>query len=178
MNTAPFPGLRSLLVLCILLASAMPTLAQDKHIDVSVRAEGAGFKLTFLNSECPDRPSENGCVQAAHGSSPNISWELDQESAQDWEFTRLQFSGDGVRWGDSGSPLPDCTMEDFDLAPGDRQSGNASTARVVANGKRLQIHDRNLNLCLTHYRLYAAPRGGGAEIDSDPVVDNRGGGNR
>jgi hypothetical protein len=174
MKTFLPPAIKKLFVLLALLAPVLPALAQDKHIDAEIRPEGDGYKLVFLNSECPERPNENGCVMAARGTSPNISWELTGEGADQWTFTRLQFSGDGVHWGETGHPLPDCTMEDFDLAPADRESGNASTARVVANGKRLQILDRNINVCLTHYRLYAAPRAGGPEIDSDPVVDNRG----
>lgn len=169
-------SIRVILTLLALLAPWATALAQDKHIDVSVQQQGAGYKLVFLNSECPDRPQEKGCVEAAPGSSPNISWELDDASSGAWVFSRLQFSPDGAHWGDPGHPLADCTMEDFNLAPGDRVSGEASTAKPIANGKRLMIKDDNANACRTHYRLYAKPLGGGAEIDSDPIIDNRGGG--
>lgn len=151
-------------------------LAQDPHIDVVVQEQEGTFKLVFLNSACSDRPTENGCVEAVHGSSPIISWALQDGDQGDWMFTRLQFSPDGVHWADPAYPLQDCTMQDFSLAPGDAQSGAASTAQVVANGARLQIRDANRNVCRTHYRLYAAPRAGGAEIDSDPIIDNKGGG--
>jgi len=161
-----------------LLLAAPAVQAQDKHIDVAVNQQGGVFKLEFLDSQCPDRPGQKGCIQADHGSSPNLSWELDANSAANWTFTRLQFSPDGVHWGDSAHPLSDCTMEDFSLTEPDRTSGSASSARVVADGKRLQVLDRNRNVCLTHYRIYAAPRSGGPEIDSDPVIDNRGGGRK
>jgi hypothetical protein len=65
-------------------------------------------------------------------------------------------------------------MADFRLSGGDSKSGKASSAKVVANGSRLQIHDLNNNACTTHYKLFARPRDGGAEINSDPVIKNRG----
>lgn len=151
--------------------------AQDKHIDVTVQEQGGVYKLVFLNSACPERPNERGCIEAGHGSSPNISWQLDDDSSREWSFVRLQFSPDGVHWGDPGYPLADCTMTDFRLAPEDRQTGLASTARVVADGKRMQIKDDNVNECTTHYKLFAARRDGSGEIDSDPIIVNRGGGN-
>jgi hypothetical protein len=149
---------------------------QDKHIDVTVQEQGGVFKLVFLNSECPERPNEKGCIQAVHGSSPIISWALDDASSDEWSFSRLQFSPDGKHWGDPAYPLQDCTMQDFNLARGDAQSGVASTARVVADGKRIQIRDYNVNVCTTHYKLVAARRDGSGEIDSDPIIDNKGGG--
>lgn len=167
---------RAILALLGALFLSQQALAQDKHIDVSVKQEGGVYKLKFLNSECPDNPNYMGCIQAAHGSSPVISWALDDASSEDWVFTRLRFSPDGVHWGDSAHPLDNCTVEDFELQPADAASGWASSAQVLANGKRLQIKDRNRNVCTTHYRLFAAPKAGGAEIDSDPVIDNRGGG--
>lgn len=151
--------------------------AQDRHIDVTVQKQGDVYKLVFLNSECPERPNDRGCIEAGHGSSPNISWELDGDSSREWSFVRLLFSPDGAHWGDPGHPLQDCTMNDFRLAPDDRQTGLASTARVVADGKRTQIKDDNVNVCETHYRLVAARRDGSGEIDSDPLIVNRGGGN-
>ena len=151
--------------------------AQDKHIDVTVQEQGGIFKLVFLNSACPERPNERGCIEAGHGSSPNISWQLDDDSSREWSFVRLQFSPDGVHWGDPGHALADCTMSDFRLAPEDRQTGLASTAREVADGKRMQVKDDNVKVCETHYKLFAARRDGSGEIDSDPIIVNRGGGN-
>lgn len=148
-----------LLVMALLFCSA--AFAQDKHIDVSVQ----GNKLVFLNSECSDRPSEMGCVMAERGSSPMISWELTGPGAEQWRFSGLSFSP---------TPLQDCTVADFGLSEADRQSGVASTAQVVAAGKRLQIRDHNRNVCTTQYTL-SAVSDGGRQIDSDPVIDNRGG---
>ncbi len=138
------------------------TLAEDKHIEVTVN----GNKLVFLNSECPERPSDMGCIMAEYGSSPVISWQLTGPGSEGWRFSRLEFSP---------VPVQDCTVEDFALTGADRQSGLASTAQVVADGRRLQIRDRNRNQCVTQYTLYAVSNGG-AEIDSDPIIDNRGGG--
>jgi len=150
--------------------------AADKHIDVSVRQEGGGHKLVFLTSECPDRPNDLGCVMAEHGNSPNISWRLDESVANAWIFSRLQFSPDGVHWGDASHPLTDCTVGSFGLDDSSRATGEASSAQILANGRMLQIHDSNRDTCTTHYRLYAMPAGGGMEINSDPIIENRGGG--
>lgn len=149
-----------LLIVVMLLCNA--AFAQDKHIDVSVQ----GNKLVFLNSECPDRPGEAGCVLAEHGSSPVISWELTGPGTEQWRFSELRFSP---------TPLQECTVDDFGLSAADRQSGLASTAQVVAGGKRLQIRDHNRNVCITQYTL-SAVSDDGRQIDSDPVIDNRGGG--
>jgi len=136
-------------------------LAEDKHIDVTVN----GNKLVFLNSECPERPADMGCVMAEFGNSPVISWQLTGAGSEGWRLSRLEFNP---------VPLQDCTVEDFALTDADRRSGAASTAQVVADGRRLQIRDRNRNQCVTRYTLYAVSDGG-AEIDSDPIIDNRGG---
>jgi hypothetical protein len=174
MNTV-IPSLRisiiASLLLCLALAGPGLALAQDKHIDLSVVQN----KLVFNNSECPGRPNEMGCVEAPRGSSPNISWELDGESNRDWALDGLQFSPNGSNWGDSQHPLADCTMEDFSLSPGDRTSGNASTARVVANGQKMMIKDNNHNECLTYYMVHARNRNSGEKISAHPVIDNRGG---
>lgn len=151
-------------VLLLGLSICSVTLAEDKHIEVTVN----GNKLVFLNSECPDHPSDMGCIMAEYGSSPVISWQLTGAGSEGWRFSSLEFSP---------VPLQDCTMDDFELTDADRQSGNASTAQVVADGRRLQIRDRNRNQCITQYTLTAVSDGG-MEIDSDPIIDNRGGGPR
>jgi hypothetical protein len=162
------------LIVMLFSCGSFPLLAQDKHIDLTIYSNGSTFKMGFSNSECPEKPRDLGCIEAEGGNSPIISWELDAESSKDWELTRLQFSPDGNSWGRSGHPLQDCTVEDFKLSSADSNSGNASSANVVANGRRLQIHDLNYNQCRTHYKLFARPRAGGAEINSDPVIDNKG----
>lgn len=110
-----------------------------------------------------------------------ISWQLEGPNAGDWRFTRLQMSPDGVHWGHPNFPLADCTVEDFGLSASDRTSGDASTAQIVGNGNMLQIRNHNQqayrnnqDVCVTHYRLYAEPVGGGAPIDSDPTIRNKG----
>jgi hypothetical protein len=150
------------ILLFFLVGASGTLLAQDKHINVTVQ----GSKLVFMNSECPDRPGEMGCVTAEYGSSPMISWELTGAGSEDWAFSGLRFNP---------TPLQDCTVSDFDLSEADRQSGNASTAQIVSNGKRLQIRDRNRNQCITQYTL-SAVSGDGRQIDSDPIIENRGGG--
>lgn len=166
-------SLSPLLFLGMLLAT-VPVQADDKHIDVAIQDAGGVFKLEFQNSACPHDPGNKGCVLAERGNAPVISWKLVGATAEAWQLTRLQFSPDGEHWGDPGAPLLDCTVEDFALTPADRLSGTASTARVTADGGKLQIKDENRNQCITHYKLFAAPRAGGGEIDSDPVIDNRG----
>lgn len=160
-KSVPFRMLGVFIVSCALVA-ASPALAQDKHIDVTVK----GNKLVFLNSECPERPGDMGCVMAEKGSSPMISWELAGPGSEQWKFSGLSFNP---------VPLQDCTVTDFGLSEADRQSGSASTAQIVANGKRLQIRDQNRNECITHYTL-SAVSSNGQTIDSDPIIDNRGSG--
>jgi hypothetical protein len=169
--TRGFAGL-----LLLLLAWPLAGLAQDKHIDVSVVSTGGGYKLVFNNSECPARPNDRGCIQPDFGTSPNLSWELDRDSASDWQLTHLRFSPNGVNWGDPQFPLADCTVQDFGLNPDDRNSGWASTARPTANGQKLMIKNKNVNRCQTHYLLQAQHRSNGQTIDSDPIIDNTGGG--
>lgn len=175
-NILRFTRTRAVRLLAVLLVTTTSSaLAADKQVDLTVVGDGSGFKLKFLNSECGDRPDEKGCILVEHGNSPVLKWELDSASTQYWMLTRLQLSPDGEHWGDHEHPLADCTMDAFDLEERDRYTGDASTAMITANGRRLQIHDRNRDVCLTHYRIYAMPRVGGAAIDSDPVIDNRGG---
>ncbi len=157
------------------IAGTSQVLAQDKHIDLAVRQTTEGYKLFFDNSECPGRPFDYGCVEAAHGNSPNISWELDSASRGAWKLIALQFSPDGSNWGAPGVPLKDCTVEDFNLPPADRVSGYASTAQVTANGQKMMIKDRNKNECITHYLIHAQSSSTGEKISSHPIIDNRGG---
>lgn len=158
----------------LLLSSPFALYAQNKHINLTVYHDGTKYKMGFKDSHCPGRPQNKGCIQANKGSSPMISWELDSVSNQKWQLTRLQFSPNGQSWGDPSHPLEDCTVEDFQLSASDARSGNASTAAVIANGRKMQIHDLNYNKCRTYYKLFAQPRAGGAEINSDPVIDNTG----
>ena len=116
---------------------------------------GGHHKLVFDASLSPSSP-EPGCILVERGNSPMLSWEITTASELDWQFMGLQFSPDGVNWGTQ--PLADCTVDDFGLSAGDRQTGYASTAQVVAGGKRIQIRDRNRNVCLTHYKLTARSR--------------------
>ena len=164
---------RIVALLCILLP--ISASAQNPHIDLSVTGSGDAAKIQFLNSACPQEPGNRGCVELGHGMQNHISWELDQDSWQaGWRLTALFFSPDGSHWGENDYPLNDCTMEDFELAGGDRYTGQASSAMVVANGKRLRIMDLNKNVCDTWYRIFATNINGD-QADSDPIIKNRGG---
>ena len=162
------------LILLLLISGSFTLLAADKHIDLKVYLDGTDYKIEFKNSECPTEPNELGCVEAEQGNSPIITWELDSESNEKWKLTHLQFSPDGQNWGVSGHPLKDCTMESFDLSGNDRDTGDASTAQVISNGRRLHIHDFNKKECLTHYKLFAESQDGGDEINSDPIIRDNG----
>lgn len=165
-------GLGSIMLLFMATGAAQ---AQDKHLDLVVQqTPGGTYKLVFANSECPNRPNDGGCVYVGRGRNPNISWELDARSRGEWRLTSLQFSPDGTNWGEPGVPLQDCTMTDFRLAPGDRDSGFASSARIHPQGFTLTIWDSNEVPCVTYYKITAA-NSAGDEIDSDPIIDNRGG---
>ena len=159
-------------IVCVLLP--MGAWAQNPHIDLSVTGSGDSAKIRFLNSACPQEPGNHGCVELGRGMQNHVSWELDQTSWQaGWRLTALFFSPDGSHWGENGYPLDDCTMEDFGLPEGDRHTGQASTAEVRANGKRMRIWDKNKNVCDTWYRIFATNLNGD-RADSDPIIKNRG----
>jgi hypothetical protein len=162
------------LIVLLLISSPFTLFAADKHIDLTVYQNGTSSKMRFDNSECPASLQDNGCIEVLRGKSPMISWELESASNEDWKLTRLQFSPDGQHWGDANYKLETCTSDAFGLSDADRTSGEASTAEVVANGRLLKIRDTNRKACTTYYKLFAEPRDGGAEINSDPVIKNRG----
>jgi len=165
--------------MCVSLISVLASpgvMAADKMIDLTVVGSGTDFKLQFLNSECEDESKEKGCIEAEYGNSPMIKWELDSHGETYWMLTRLQFSADGEHWGDSNYPLADCTVKAFELEERDQFTGNASSAMITGNGRKIQIRNRNEEVCQTYYRIYAMPKAGGMEINSDPMIDNRGGG--
>ena len=166
------------LILVTLVSSPFTLLAADKMIDLTVHLNGTSYKLEFTNSECPGKPNDMGCIEVERGNAPMIFWELDEVSSQNWKLTSLQLSPDGQHWGEHGYPLKDCTMEDFDLSGDDDKTGDASKAQVISNGKKLMVRDHNKQPhtegCLTHYKLFAEHRTSGDEINSDPIIDNRG----
>ena len=175
--SSPLSAVRfGLLAACAFVWTAT-ALAENKQIDLKIMQVEGKSKIQFTNSACSDKPDEKGCVEADYGNAPILMWELDKDSNKEWQLARMQFSPDGEHWGDPAYPLADCSVKAFDLTPGDKSSGIASTARVEANGRMLQIFDRNEEVCMTHYKIFAMPRAGGPEIDSDPMIDNRGGGN-
>jgi hypothetical protein len=150
-----------LLAVALAIGACDVLMAQDKHINVTVN----GSKLVFQNSECPDRPNDMGCVLVEKGNSPMISWELAGPGSEGWTLSALQFTP---------VPVQQCTVDDFGLSDADRQTGAASTAQIVSNGKRLQIRDRNRNVCESQYTLIAVSSDG-RQVDSDPVIRNGGG---
>jgi hypothetical protein len=144
-------------------------LAQNPHIDVTVKASGGVAEIVFLNSACPN--GQRGCIQMPRGQSNWISWEFDQATEQaGWSFDSLYF---GTAEKQTGN-LKDCTVTAFGLSEADRASGHASTAEVFANGKRLRIWDENDSECITHYTLRAVNDETGQTAESDPIIDNRG----
>ena len=162
------------LIILLLISNPFTLLAADKHIDLTVYPNGTSHKMRFNNSECPGNLQDKGCIEVLRGNSPMISWRLDSASNEDWKLTRLQFSPDGQHWNDANYKLEDCTMEAFEVEEADRTTGNAKKVSIVANGRQLQIRDTNREECNTYYKLFAEPRAGGAEINSDPVIKNRG----
>jgi len=144
-------------------------LAQNPHIDVTVRTSGGVAEIVFLNSACPN--GQHGCVQMPRGESNWVSWEFDQASSQaGWSFDSLYFGAADKQTGN----LEDCTVDAFRLSASDRASGYASTAEIFANGKRLRIWDENDRECITHYTLRAVNDSTGQRAESDPIIDNRG----
>ena len=170
---------RSLVLFTLSACLASPSLlASEKLVDLTVVGSGSDFKLQFLNAACADKKAENGCVEVEQGVTPMLNWELDSMGETYWMLTRLQFSADGVNWGDSNFPLPDCAVPVFALEARDQFTGNAASAMITGNGRKVRIPNHNTEACEVHYRIYAMPKAGGMEIHSEaaPIITNHGGG--
>jgi len=168
--------LTSAVVLLACLSS--PALsAKEKLLDMTVVGSGSNFKLQFLNSGCSEN-TENGCVEVEKGSASMLTWELDVNGETYWMLTRFQFSADGENWGNSRFPLGDCAVTNFELEARDQFTGNAASAMITGNGRKVRIMDRNIESCQIYYRIYAMPKAGGMEIHSDarPMISSMGGG--
>jgi hypothetical protein len=165
---------------CALLASlASPfVLAKDPLIDLTVVGSGSEFKLQFLEAHCSEDSAPAGCIEIAEGQSTTLAWELDSIGETYWMLTRFQFSADGVNWGDSKFPLPDCSVGNFSLEARDQFTGNAASAMITGNGRKVLLPNGNQQPCQLYYRIYAMPKAGGMEIHSDtiPIITNHGGG--
>ncbi|MDZ4731542.1 MAG: hypothetical protein SH820_16555 [Xanthomonadales bacterium] len=169
------------LLMALLAALSSPSLsAQDKLIDLTVVGSGSDFKIQFLNSACMDNAQQGGCIEVQKGESGTLTWELDSMGETYWMLTRFQFSADGVNWGDSNFPLPACNVKNFNLEARDQFTGNAASAMITGNGRKVMISNSNEEECQTHYRIYAMPKAGGMEIHSDsvPMISSQGGGSR
>lgn len=155
---------------------ATPVFAKEKLIDMTVVGSGSDFRIQFLNAQCADKNAENGCVEAEKGDEPMLNWELDSMGETYWMLTRLQFSADGQNWGDSNFPLPDCAVKEFELEDRDQFTGNAASAMVTGNGRKIRVPNHNSQACQVYYRIYAMPKAGGMEIFSDAtsMITNRG----
>lgn len=163
----------------LLACFASPALsAKGQLIDMTVVGSGNNFRLQFLDTLCADKNAEHGCVEVGKGSAPMLTWELDVNGETYWMLTRFQFSADGLNWGNSRFPLPDCAVKNFKLEDRDQFTGNAASAMITGNGRKAKIRNRNIESCQVYYRIYAMPKAGGMEIHSDamPMITSMGGG--
>jgi len=164
-------ALAKTLCFALLTCFASPAvLADEKLIDMTVVGSGNDFRLEFLNSGCSDKAQQNGCIEVKKGESATLAWELDVMGETYWMLTRLQFSADGQNWGDSRFPLPDCAVKAFTLEDRDQFTGNAASAMITGNSRKILIGNRNEEECRAYYRIYAMPKAGGMEISSDPMI--------
>jgi len=164
--------------LVLLACLASPALsAQEKLIDLTVTGSGNSFRLEFLNSSCSVANAGNGCMEVEKGNAAMLTWELDVVGETYWMLTRFQFSADGQNWGNSAFPLPDCAVTNFELEDRDQFTGNAASAMITGNSRKIKIMNRNTEPCQVYYRLYAMPKAGGLEIYSDarPMITSAGG---
>jgi len=167
----PAKPLAKTLCFALLICLASPAvLANEKLIDMTVVGSGSDFRLEFLNSECSDKTQQNGCIEVKKGESTTLVWELDVMGETYWMLTRLQFSADGQNWGDSRFPLPDCAVRAFTLEDRDQFTGNAASAMITGNSRKILIQNLNEEECRIYYRIYAMPKAGGMEIASDPMI--------
>lgn len=158
--------------IAIMISMVLPAtlFAADPKIDVEVVETDDGYKLKFLNSECPGEPGKLGCVNVAKSSKNWIVWELDADSQdKGWVLSGLQFSDNG-NW---GGPLSNpCIATDFDADP---HTGWALDFERHSNDHWARVRDENdcLNPYSVNYRLHAV-NGQGDKADSDPVIRNGG----
>jgi len=143
--------------------------AADPKIDIDVVQGGGGYKLDFLNSECPDSPGYKGCIKVGTGSKNWIMWELTKKATRaGWVFSALQMDIDSLP-----SNIRNCAIQDFNLDPG---TGYANDFRVQGNGKFAK--NWNENGCNTayevNYLIFAENRETGEQADSDPIIRNGG----
>lgn len=137
--------------------------AADPKVDLEIYSNGGGYKLGFLNSQCPGEPNHMGCVNVAQGSKNWIQWEL---NAEGWDLTALQ-----IIWDDDS--LTDCVVRDFNVDP---NTGYAKDFQVRGNGKFGRNWDENDcdRPYVVSYRIYARNRITGDEANSDPRIKNGG----
>ena len=161
--------IRTICRTAILAAMLMPltVFAADPKIDLKIYESDGGYKLAFVNSECPSDPTFNGCINVAQGSKNWLQWEIDIDDWQDgWDLTALQIS-----WSDP--QVATCAVKDFNLDP---QTGDANDFRIQGSGKFAKNWDENdcAFAYEVNYRIYARNRNTGEEANSDPVIRNGG----
>lgn len=142
-------------------------MAADPKIDLRVIETSDGYKLEFLNSECPGDPAFMGCVDVARGSKNWIQWELDDSAWQDgWILEDLRLS-----WSDQR--LTNCIVHDFDVNP---NTGYARDFRVQGNGKFGKLRDENdcEFAYEVNYLISARKKHTGDTANSDPIIRNGG----
>jgi len=143
------------------------SMAADPKIDLQVVQTSNGYKLEFMNSECPGDPAYLGCVNVAKGSKNWIQWELDDTASQDgWVLEDLRLS-----WSDQR--LTNCIVSDFDVNP---NTGYARDFRVQGNGKYGKLRDENdcEFAYEVNYLISARNKHSGDTADSDPIIRNGG----
>lgn len=143
------------------------SFAADPKIDLKLVDTGDGYKLEFLNSECPGDPAYLGCVNVAKGSKNWIQWELDKKAWKDgWVFVDLR-----LNWSDP--QLTDCIANDFDVNP---NTGYARDFRVQGNGKFAKLRDENgCDFAYeVNYLISARNKHTGDTANSDPIIRNGG----
>lgn len=143
------------------------SMAADPKIDLRVIETSNGYKLEFMNSECPGDPAYMGCVDVAQGSKNWIQWELDEADWQDgWVLEDLQLS-----WNDP--QLTNCVVNDFDVNP---NTGYARDFRVQGNGKFGKLRDENdcEFAYQVNYLISARKKHTGDTANSDPIIRNGG----
>lgn len=152
----------TLAITLALILTPMATFAADKKIDVYVDSG----KLKFSNSECPSDQNMKGCIKTGKGVKNKLKWELDSGDRNSWALVKLTLLKGSLSAADWA-----CAVSDFNLDP---QTGVSGGFNQKSWGGEVNNGNNCANAYEVNYELEANPSGGGAPINSDPVIRNGG----
>lgn len=151
-----------------------PTKTYPVNLKLKTNADGDAYLEVLEASQCPDRPTEKGCVRAQKNFQADIKFILVGGKQQDCE------GGGADNW-----RLDHVTIADADKAFGDPVSMNVQcdfgtdpNGRVQSpsfQGITMTVHDDNRSEYTAFYQVTAVNCDDPSEIAvTDPRIDNKG----